>query len=138
MDTGTFFGGMFKARNVIEAGILTAAVGLPLFIFIPLGLTPRIIILCLTALPLMLVALIGISGESLSAFLIVFLKYLKNRRVIGKSDAVCPTGKVSKENNLKKENQSLSINGYFQKIPVTSLLNLMRYADMNCGKSCAR
>lgn len=102
VDTGTFFGGMFKARNVIEAGILTAAVGLPLFIFIPLGLTPRIIILCLTALPLMLVALIGISGESLSAFLIVFLKYLKNCRVIGKSDAVCPTGKVSKEKQPEK------------------------------------
>ncbi len=102
VDTGTFFGGMFKARNVIEAVILAAAVGLPLFIFIPLGLTPRIIILCLTALPLMLVALIGISGESLSAFLIIFLKYLKNRRIIGKADTVCATGKASKEKPSEK------------------------------------
>ena len=30
VDTGTFFGGMFKARNVIEAGILSAVVGLSL------------------------------------------------------------------------------------------------------------
>lgn len=83
VDTGTFFGGMFKARNVIEAGILGIVTGLPVLLFLPFGLTTRIIILCLTALPLMLVALIGISGESLSAFLIIFLKYLKNRRIVG-------------------------------------------------------
>lgn len=50
---------------------------------LPFGLTARIIALCLTALPVALVALIGISGESLSQFLITFLKYLRNRRVVG-------------------------------------------------------
>lgn len=83
VDTGTFFGGMFKARNVIEAGILSAAVGIPACVFLPLGLTAKIIVLCLTALPIALFALIGISGESLSSFLVIFLKYLKNRRVVG-------------------------------------------------------
>ena len=34
-------------------------------------------------MPLGMVALIGISGESLSSFLFIFLKYLKNRRVVG-------------------------------------------------------
>ena len=82
VDTGTFFGGMFKARNVIEAGILSAAVGIPACIFLPLGLTAKIIVLCLTALPIALFALIGISGESLSSFLVIFIKYLKNRRVV--------------------------------------------------------
>ena len=51
--------------------------------FLPFGLTARIIALCLTALPVALVALIGISGESLSQFLITFLKYLRNRRIVG-------------------------------------------------------
>ncbi len=83
VDTGTFFGGMFKARNVIEAGILSAAVGIPVCIFLPMGLTAKIIVLCLTALPIALFALIGISGESLSSFLVIFIKYLKNRRVVG-------------------------------------------------------
>lgn len=83
VETGTFFGGMFKARNVIEAVILAVAVGVPVFIYLPFGLTPRIIILCLTALPLALVALIGIYGESLSSFLFIFIKYLINRRVVG-------------------------------------------------------
>lgn len=35
VDTGTFFGGMFRARNVIEAGILAAVTGLPVFLFLP-------------------------------------------------------------------------------------------------------
>ena len=83
IETGTFFGGMFRARNVIEAGILVFAIGAPVFLFLPFGLTTRIIILCLTALPAGLVALIGISGESLSQFLVIFLKYLRNRRVVG-------------------------------------------------------
>ena len=83
IETGTFFGGMFRARNVIDAGILAFAIGTPVFLFLPFGLTARIIALCLTALPVALVALIGISGESLSQFLVTFLKYLRNRRVVG-------------------------------------------------------
>ena len=83
VDTGTFFGGMFKARNVIEAGILAGGTGIPIFLFLPTGLTVRIIVLCLTSLPLGLIGLIGISGESLTSFLTIFLKYLRNRRVVG-------------------------------------------------------
>ena len=87
IESGTFFGGMFKARNVIEAGILAFAIGVPVFSLLPLGLTARIIALCLTALPAALVALIGISGESLSSFLLIFIKYLRNRRIVGGNSA---------------------------------------------------
>lgn len=83
IEGGTLFGGMFKFRNVIEAGILAAAVGAPVFMF-NLSLTVKIIILCLTALPVGLLALIGISGESLSSFIFGFFKFLKRRRIIGK------------------------------------------------------
>lgn len=98
VDTGTFFGGMFKARNVIEAGILVVATGVPV-LFLPFSLTARIIVLCLTTLPLALVALIGISGESLSSFLFIFIKYLKNRRIIGgeKDKIQGKTVKISKQ-----------------------------------------
>ena len=47
IETGTFFGGMFRARNVIEAGVLAFAIGAPVFVFLPFGLTTRIIALCL-------------------------------------------------------------------------------------------
>ena len=62
IETVTFFGGMFRARHVIEAGILVFAIGIPVFLVLPFGLTIRIIILWLSALPLGLVPLLGISG----------------------------------------------------------------------------
>lgn len=82
IDSGTFFGGMLKARNAIEAGVLLLAVGIPVFA-LGVPLTTKIIILCLTALPLALFALVGIGGESLSSFALIFLRYLRNRRVVG-------------------------------------------------------
>ena len=101
IESGTFFGGMFRARNVIEAGILVFAIGAPVFLFLPFGLTTRIIILCLTALPVGLVALIGISGESLSQFLVIFLKYLRNRRVVG-GDGAQPAEKAAPSKSAGK------------------------------------
>ena len=83
IEGGTLLGGMFKTRNVIEAGILAVLVGGPV-IGLNLSLTTRIIILCLTALPLVLVALIGISGSSLSAFILQFFSYLRNRRILSR------------------------------------------------------
>lgn len=107
VDTGTFFGGMFKARNVIEAGILSAVVGIPVFVCLPFGLTTRIIVLCLTAMPLGLVALIGISGESLSSFLFIFLKYMKNRRVVGIEEQSSSPGAANDKPAPAKKRQKL-------------------------------
>ncbi len=102
VDTGTFFGGMFKARNVIEAGILAGGTGIPVFLFLPAGLTVRVIVLCLTSLPLGLFALIGISGESLTSFLAIFLKYLRNRRVVGR-DKEEAQGQKGKSRRMKPQ-----------------------------------
>ena len=86
IDSGTLFGGLLKLRNAIEAGVLGVTVGLPIF-SIPISLTVRIVLLCLTALPLVLFGLIGINGEPLSSFLFGYIKFLKARRVIGKEPA---------------------------------------------------
>ena len=87
IEGGTLLGGMFRTRNVIEAVILALAVGLPV-LGLGFSLTTRIIILCLTALPLALLALIGISGNSLSAFLLLFFSYLRNRRIFSRDTPV--------------------------------------------------
>lgn len=100
IEGGTIFGGMFKFRNVIEAIILAAAVGVPIFM-LDLTLTIKIIILCLTALPAGLLALIGISGESLSSFIFGFFKFLKHRRVIGKAAEKPRKQKKHKEKKKK-------------------------------------
>ena len=81
IEGGTLMGGMFKTRNVIEAGILGALTGVPV-LKLPFSLTTRIIVLCLTTLPLVLVALIGIGGGSLSEFILQFFSFLRNRRTL--------------------------------------------------------
>ena len=83
IESGTLLGGMIKVRNAVEAGILACVIGIPVFVCIPFGLTAKIVTLCLTALPAALVALIGIDGESLSSFLLIWIRYRRNRRVIG-------------------------------------------------------
>lgn len=104
VDTGTVMGGMFKLRNVIEAGAIAAVFILPLF-KINISLTAKIIISCLTALPLGLLALIGVNGESLSAFILGFFKFLQNKRVIGKGGTVKPKPEPKKVKSKKAETQ---------------------------------
>ena len=94
IEGGTLLGGMFKTRNVIEAGVLGLLVGLPV-LNLGISITTRVIILCLTALPLVLVALIGISGNSLSTFILQFFRFLRNRRVLNR-DAVTDSGEQKK------------------------------------------
>ena len=93
IESGSFFGGLFKARNVVEAVILAAGTGLPI-LTLSLTLTVRIILLCLTSLPLALLALIGIAGMPLSSYIILFFRFLRNRRTLSKSggkQSILPT-----------------------------------------------
>lgn len=85
IERGTFMGGMFKIRNAIEGGILAATVTVPI-VHLPLTVTARIIIFCVTALPAAMVAFIGIGGESLTAFFMNAVRFVKNRRIIYRRD----------------------------------------------------
>ena len=85
IEKGKFMGGMFDVRNAIEGGILAAAIIFPVM-HLPLSLTLRIIILCMTALPVFMVSLIGIGGQSITAFLGNAFLFLKNRRLLLRSD----------------------------------------------------
>ena len=51
IEGGTFFGGLLKLRNTAEALVIVLAIGIPVFSVSTLTLTAKIIILCLTALP---------------------------------------------------------------------------------------
>ena len=139
IGSSTFLGGLFKVRNVIEAGILAVVIGVPVIFLLPFGVTAKVIILCLTALPAALFALMGIGGESLSSFLIVFVKYLKNRRVV---TDVAPEKRKQKVSSVKKakskksetaeedtaaEEQPSAINLVSEYIPVTKIENGIVY-----------
>ena len=81
IEKGKILNGTFDIRNAIESIVLSLAIGIPVS-HLPLSLTARIIILCMTALPAAMVALIGIGGESITAFLMNALRFVVNRRVI--------------------------------------------------------
>lgn len=102
IERGTFMGGMFKIRNAIEGAILAIGIAIPI-VHLPLSLTIRIIILCMTSLPAAMVALIGIGGESLTAFLMNAVRFLFNRRILYRLDTKPePKGKQRKNPRQKE------------------------------------
>lgn len=110
IETGTIFGGTIKLRNAAEAVILSLLIGVPVF-HLPVTLTTKIIIACLTVLPAALFAVIGIGGESLSSFVINFFIYLKNRRIVGiheTEDEPTENSHSSKGKNLLKDRRRKS------------------------------
>ena len=78
---------MFDIRNAIEGGVIAALITYPV-LQLPFSVTVRIIILCMTALPLFMISLIGIGGMSITAFLGSALLFIKDRRIIYRSDKV--------------------------------------------------
>ncbi len=114
IEGGTLLGGMFKTRNVIEAGILAAVTGIPVM-GLAMSLTARIILLCLTALPLALVALIGVGGGSLSEFVVQFFIFLRNRRTLDKNAEKEKTepapnrGRKVKKSNIPRNRNSVRV-----------------------------
>ena len=100
IEGGTVMGGLFKLRNVIEAGILALFVGMPIFM-LNLDISAKAVILCFTVLPLVLLALIGVSGESLSSYIFGWFNFLINRRVVGKKKDKKKEASDEKETNIQ-------------------------------------
>ena len=67
-DSGKILGGILSLRNFIELKL------------IPMQETVRIIVMIVTLLPLGLLALTGIDGDSLLQYLGHIVKFLRNRR----------------------------------------------------------
>ena len=111
IEKGKILNGTFDIRNAIEAIIFALLIGVPV-VHLPFSLTTRIIILCMTALPAAMVSLIGIGGESITAFLMNALRFLKKRRVVYRSDAMPEPKKKRQKQPARKKQKSLpNVNG---------------------------
>ena len=110
IEKGKILNGTFDIRNAIESIVLSLAIGIPVF-HLPLSLTARIIILCMTALPAAMVALIGIGGESITAFLMNALRFVVNRRVIWRSDSL-PEGTEALPDSVSGASGLSEVSGY--------------------------
>ena len=79
-DSGKILGGMLEPRNAVEAVILLVAVGYPELMWIPMPSTIRIVVMTVTLIPLAVVAMMGIDGDSLFQYLGHIVHYFINRR----------------------------------------------------------
>lgn len=79
-DSGKLFGGMLEPRNTVEAVLLVALVGYPELAWLPISTTIKVVIMTLTLLPLAVVALMGIGGDSLLQYFAHITRYWIRRR----------------------------------------------------------
>jgi hypothetical protein len=79
-DSGKILGGMLEARNAAETIILLIAVGYPELILIPMPGTVRIVVMTITLLPLSVLSLMGIDGDSLFMYIGHMIRYFIYKR----------------------------------------------------------
>ena len=80
-DSGKLMG-LFNIRNVIEAGILSLPFIYLIFKLIPVGLTWKIILSAVFAIPIGGFALLGINDDPLTVFVGSWWKWFRNRKIL--------------------------------------------------------
>ena len=78
---GTLFSGRIEGRNAFEAAVLFIILFRILF-FIDVSIKIRIYIGIIVILPLTILAVVGVNGESLLSFIIQFIRFVTRRRVV--------------------------------------------------------
>lgn len=79
-DSGKLFGGMLETRNTIETGFLLLIFGYPQLMWLSIPALAKVIVMTLTLLPLGVVGLMGIGGDSLMRFALHMVTYFTRRR----------------------------------------------------------
>lgn len=80
-DAGRVFG-LFEIRNLVEAVVLVLPVLYLCVALLPLSLTPKIIVSMSVVVPVGGFALIGISDDSLTRWLVCWWRWRRGRRMI--------------------------------------------------------
>ena len=81
-DSGKLFGGMLAPRNAIETLILLVVFGDIELFLIPMPTTAKAIVAVVTLIPLAMISLMGINGDSLFQYFGHIVKHLSRKRKI--------------------------------------------------------
>ena len=81
-DSGKLFGGMLAPRNAIETLILLVVFGYIELFLIPMPTTVKVIVAVVTLIPLAMISLMGINGDSLFQYFGHIVKHLSRKRKI--------------------------------------------------------
>ena len=79
-DSGKLLGGMLETRNAIETLLLVVLLGYPELFWIPVSTSIRIVIMTVTLIPLAVVSMMGIDGDSLFQYIGHMIQYLFRKR----------------------------------------------------------
>lgn len=79
-DSGKILGGMLEPRNAVETVLLVVLLGYPELFLIPMPGTIRIVVMVLTLLPMAVVSMMGIDGDSLGQYLGHMFHFMFSRR----------------------------------------------------------
>jgi len=79
-DSGKLLGGMLETRNTIETGLLLLLVGYPELMWLPAQAAVKVVVMTVTLLPLGVVGLMGIGGDSLMRFAAHMIMFFARRR----------------------------------------------------------
>lgn len=79
-DSGKILGGMLETRNAVETVLLLIILGYPELMVIPMSGTIRIVVMTVTLLPLAVLSMMGIDGDSLFQYIGHMFRYFTNRR----------------------------------------------------------
>lgn len=103
-EEGTLFSGRVRTRNAVETAVLVFFLLQALFSF-NIGTEVRIYVGVIVLIPVTVLSLLGVQGESLSMFIVHFIRYLFRRQLL-----TVPTQRHRLERNrrFRKRRQRLS------------------------------
>lgn len=105
-DSGRIMGGMLETRNAIEAVIIVGLIGYPEIAWLPLDTTIKIVVVVVTIIPVGVVALMGIGGDSLMQYMSHIVEYWFSRRKLHYRRIGHKYGENSKDRKKKKKKQA--------------------------------
>ena len=79
-DSGKLLGGMLETRNTVETAFLLLLVGYPELVWLSASATVKVVLMTVTLLPLAIVGLMGIGGDSLLQCVTHMVMFFVRRR----------------------------------------------------------
>ena len=79
-DSGKIFGGLLEVRNAVETVFLLLLLGYPELMFLVVPVKYKIVLMTLTLLPVGVLSMMGIDGDSLFQYISHIFRFFVNRR----------------------------------------------------------
>jgi hypothetical protein len=79
-NSGKLMGGMLETRNTVETALLLLLIGYPELMWMHVSGTMKVVVMTITLLPICVVGLMGIGGDSLFRFVAHIIAFWIRRR----------------------------------------------------------